>query len=88
MEKEIIERLRVEGFTPSDLTEDELETLRKEIEFERSGGMILDGVLSNPEIYFRKLTDDGVETTRGKKFNAKVSFLQSKNLKKELIVII
>ncbi|MCR4852355.1 MAG: hypothetical protein K5893_02040 [Prevotella sp.] len=66
MEKEIIERLRVEGFTPSDLTEDELETLRKEIEFERSGGMILDGVLSNPEIYFRKLTDDGVETTRGK----------------------
>lgn len=53
MEKKIIERLSVYGLKPSDLTEEELNTLKEEIKIEEEGGIVLDGVLSNPEIQMR-----------------------------------
>lgn len=53
MEKKIIERLSVYGLKPSDLTEEELNTLKEEIKIEEEGGFVLDGVLSNPEIQKR-----------------------------------
>lgn len=53
MEKKIIERLSVYGLKPSDLTEEELNSLKEEIKTEEEGGIVLDGVLSNPEIQLR-----------------------------------
>lgn len=53
MEKKIIERLSIYCLKPSDLTEEELNELKEEIKFEEEGGIVLDGVLTNPEIQMR-----------------------------------
>lgn len=44
--KAIDKKLREEGLTRADLTQEELEMLREEVELEEQGGMVLDGVLS------------------------------------------
>ena len=53
MEKKIIERLSIYGLKPSDLTEEELNSLKEEIKIEEEGGFVLDGVLSDLEIQKR-----------------------------------
>ena len=57
-EKELNEAVAKEleeyGIDESLLTKEEMEQLREEIRFvNEEGGVILDGVLSNPEILFR-----------------------------------
>lgn len=47
IEKKIKEKLDEYGFIESDLTPDELEELREEVEDELNGMTIIDGVLSN-----------------------------------------
>lgn len=51
MEQKIQEKLQEYGFTLEDLTTEELEQLKSEIEFEEKGGVILDGVLANKPRY-------------------------------------
>lgn len=51
MEKRINEKLQEYGFTLEDLTAEELEQLKAEIEFEEKGGVILDGVLAHKPRY-------------------------------------
>lgn len=51
MEQKIQEKLQEYGFTLEDLTTEELEQLKAEIEFEKKGGIILDGVLANKPLY-------------------------------------
>lgn len=53
-EKEIREALEAHGITVEQLTPEELLSLKKEIEEQKNGVVILDGVLSNPEIRYRK----------------------------------
>ncbi len=43
------------GLTIDDLTQEELEELKEEIIAKEKGFMILDGVLSNPAILYRRL---------------------------------
>ena len=40
MEKKIIERLSIYGLKPSDLTEEELNSLKEEIKIEEEGGFL------------------------------------------------
>ena len=40
--------------TESQLTKEELEKLKEEIKAKEEGSMVLDGVLSNPELYYRQ----------------------------------
>lgn len=54
MENEIKDKLAEVGLTPDDLTPKELETLKAEIKAEKGGAIVLDGVLSNPAIFYRK----------------------------------
>lgn len=51
MEEKIKEKLNEYGFLLGDLTENELEELKKEIEMESKGYVILDGVLSQKPLY-------------------------------------
>lgn len=51
MDKRIKEKLDEFGFTIEQLTTEELEQLKAEIEFEKKGGVILDGVLANKPRY-------------------------------------
>lgn len=55
MEEKVIEKLNEVGLTPDDLTKEELEQLKEEVKLEEDGLLVLDGVLSNPEIFYRKL---------------------------------
>lgn len=55
MEEKAIKLLEEYGLQKNDLTEAEFEALKKEIEITENNGMILDGVLSNPEIFYRNL---------------------------------
>lgn len=55
MEELIRQKCEEVGITPDILTESELSQLRKEIESEQNGGVVLDGVLSNPKILYRSL---------------------------------
>ena len=51
----MIEKCLAENnLTIEDLTAEELEALKEEIQQQESGCIILDGVLSNPEIFYRK----------------------------------
>lgn len=54
MEEKIIKILKEHGLTKSDLTKEELEELEDEIRKEENGVITLDGVFSNPEIFYRK----------------------------------
>lgn len=51
MERELKSR----GLTADDLTAEELERLHRETILKRKGFGILDGVLSNTDIYFRRM---------------------------------
>lgn len=51
MEQKIQEKLQEYGFTLEDLTTEELEQLKMEIEQERKGYVILDGVLAHKPRY-------------------------------------
>lgn len=54
MEAKIKARLDEYDLTIEDLTQEEIEQLKEEITAEENGAQFLDGVLSNPEIRFRK----------------------------------
>lgn len=64
IDETIKEKLEFYGLTEEDLTAEEMEELREEVETELEGGMILDGVLFNPEILYRKskIKDDEEKT--------------------------
>ena len=51
IETKIKDRLKFYGLTEKDLTAKEMKQLRKELS---SNSVSLDGVLDNPEIYYRK----------------------------------
>ena len=51
MEEKIKEKLDEYGFLLEDLTENELEELKNEIDMESKGYVILDGVLSQKPLY-------------------------------------
>ena len=54
MDEKIIKVLENHGLTIDDLTEQELKELKREIKLKERGVCILDGVLSNSEIYYRR----------------------------------
>lgn len=54
MENKIKKELEEYGLTIDQLTIEELELLKEEIKAKEDGATILDGVLSNPELYYRK----------------------------------
>lgn len=54
MEDKIKQVLEEYGLTESQLTKEELEKLKEEIKLREQGFEILDGVLSNPELFYRK----------------------------------
>lgn len=54
METKINSKLEEYGLTAEDLTQEEMTQLRQEIEAEERGETILDGVLDNPSLYYRK----------------------------------
>lgn len=51
MDKRIKKKLEEYGFTLEDLTAEEFEQLKTEIEQEQKGYVILDGVLANKPLY-------------------------------------
>ena len=53
MEEEIREKCEDYGISPEILTEDEIAQLRKEIEDEQNGVIVLDSILDSPDIHFR-----------------------------------
>jgi len=53
MEEIIKQKCESMGIDPSVLTSDELEKLKEEIKAEKHRYTILDGVLSNPDLYYR-----------------------------------
>lgn len=55
MNEEVIKKCQEADIDPAVLTEDEIEALKREIEAEKSGRVVLDGVLSNPSLLFRKI---------------------------------
>jgi hypothetical protein len=54
METKINNRLAEHGLTADDLTQEEMTQLREEIDAEQRGTTILDGVLDNPSLMYRK----------------------------------
>ena len=54
IEKLIKRKCKEVGISPDILTEEERDELIDEIKEEQQGFFILDGVLSNPEIFLRK----------------------------------
>lgn len=55
MEEKVIEKLNEVGLTPDDLTKEELEQLKEEIKLEADGIFVIDGVLSDSKILYRRL---------------------------------
>lgn len=53
MEAKIKAKLNARSIAIEDLTQEEIEQLKWEIEQEDKGGMILDGVLDNPDLFYR-----------------------------------
>lgn len=54
MEEKIKKLLEEHGLTESQLTKEELEELKEEIKAREQGFEVLDGVLHNPELYYRQ----------------------------------
>lgn len=54
MDKKIQEALEEYNLTIGMLTPEEIEMLEEEIKLKEQGIEVLDGVLSNPQIYYRK----------------------------------
>lgn len=59
LEDKVKQRLEECGLTESQLTKEELDELKEEIKAEEEGYSVLDGVLSNPELFFRKKSNYG-----------------------------
>lgn len=55
MEEKVVEKLNEVGLTPDDLTKEELEWLKEEVKLEEDGIIIIDGVLSDSKIFYRRL---------------------------------
>ncbi len=55
MEDKLQRVLKEHNLTKEDLTPKELEQLKEELELAENGGTILDGVLSDPSLYYRSL---------------------------------
>ena len=53
--EEVINKCNLWGIDYKVLTESEIAQLRREIEIEKQGSIVSDGVLSNPSIMFRGL---------------------------------
>lgn len=68
MRDEIRKELAMYNLTEDDLTQDELELLEEEIEAKKKGYLILDGVLSDTKILYRRLRRE-TEKERLKKMN-------------------
>lgn len=66
MESKIKARLDAHNLTIEDLTQEEIEQLKVQIEEEEKGGIFLDGVLSNPEIYYRRAEREFKERMKNK----------------------
>lgn len=54
MEDKIKQVLEKHGLTENQLTKEELEELKEEIKAREQGLEVLDGVLHNPSLYYRK----------------------------------
>ena len=54
MEDKIKQILKEYGLTENQLTKEELEKLKEEIKLRKQGFEILDGVLSNPELFYHQ----------------------------------
>lgn len=54
MEDKIKKTLKEYGLEESQLTKEELDNLKEEIKARKNGLTVLDGVLSNPKLYYRK----------------------------------
>ena len=54
MEDKIKQILKEYGLTENQLTKEELEKLKEEIKLRKQGFEILDGVLSNPKLFYRQ----------------------------------
>jgi hypothetical protein len=57
MEEKVRQVLAEHGLTESQLTKEELEELKEEIKEMEQGRFVLDGVLHNPELYYRRKKD-------------------------------
>lgn len=55
MDDKVLQALQEAHLDVEDLTDDELKQLREEVEIEAEGGMVLDGVLMNPNIRIRHM---------------------------------
>lgn len=55
MEEEVKKRLEEAGLKECDLTAEELKRLKQQIVDERNGITVLDGVLSDSSIYYRRM---------------------------------
>lgn len=55
MDDKVLQALQEAHLDVEDLTDDELKQLREEVEIEAEGGMVLDGVLTNPNIRIRHM---------------------------------
>jgi hypothetical protein len=55
IDKAVARKLKSYGYSAEDLTEEEMKELREECEIELGGGIVLDGVLFNPEIGMRRI---------------------------------
>lgn len=54
MEDKVKQMLEDYGLTESQLTKEELDKLKEEIKAKEEGRMVLDSVLDNPELFYRK----------------------------------
>lgn len=54
MEDKVKQMLEDYGLTESQLTKEELDKLKEEIKTKEEGRMVLDSVLDNPELFYRK----------------------------------
>ena len=55
METKIKNRLAERGLTAEDLTQEEMCQLRQETDAEERGEIVLDGVLDNPSLLYRRI---------------------------------
>lgn len=55
MDEEVKKRLEDAGLEESDLTAEELQRLKQQIIDEKNGTTVLDGVLSDSNIYYRRM---------------------------------
>jgi hypothetical protein len=55
MNSKLIKKIKEAGLDPRILTAEEIKQLEKEMDAEKEGKIVLDGVLSNPELYYRNL---------------------------------